>query len=319
MAKKKNRVKRKLKKKSTKESVLQRQLIKIIAGLAILAVLVVLAGLLTQHFMSRLRPALNLQETNRAAPKAPPFEIYPPEDKGADRPLTKPKLTLPPKRPKVAIIIDDLGYDQILAEKFLALDTVLTFSILPHSPFQGKIAGHARDKGVETILHLPMEPREYPLVDPGPGTLLTSMSPDELIKQLEKDLSAVPFIKGVNNHMGSKMTSGSTQMYQILSILKKKGFFFIDSRTTPDSLCKPSARLLQVPFAQRDIFLDHVQDPEFIRNQLEQLVRIADRKGEAIGIAHPHSLTYDILREELPNLQREVQLVPVSQIVHPLS
>ena len=113
------------------------------------------------------------------------------------------------------------------------------------------------------MLHLPMEPSEYPMVNPGPGALLSSMSADELIAQLKKDLQSVSSIKGVNNHMGSKMTQHSAQMYQIFSILKKEGLYFIDSRTTSKTLCKPSARLLQVPFAERDVFLDHIPKSRF--------------------------------------------------------
>jgi hypothetical protein len=168
------------------------------------------------------------------------------------------------------------------------------------------------------MLHLPMEPVEYPDVNPGPGTLLTSMTPDQLTRQLEKDLDAVPFITGVNNHMGSKMTAESSQMYQIFSILKKRGLYFVDSRTTAETLCKPSARLFQLPFAQRDVFLDHLMEVEFIRKQLKELVRIAQRNGYAVGIGHPHSLTYQVLQEMLPDLQKKIRLVPVSEIVHPV-
>ena len=166
------------------------------------------------------------------------------------------------------------------------------------------------------MLHLPMEPMEYPRVDPGPGALLTSMSPDELIAQLTKNLDTLPSARGVNNHMGSKMTTMSNQMYQIFSILKKRNLFFIDSRTTAESLSRPSARLLKIPFAQRDIFLDHVQNADFIRKQLKKLVRIAIRHGTAIGIGHPHPITIDVLQEELPKLKNKVELVPASAVVH---
>jgi hypothetical protein len=144
------------------------------------------------------------------------------------------------------------------------------------------------------------------------------MTPDQLTRQLEKDLDAVPFITGVNNHMGSKMTAESSQMYQIFSILKKRGLYFVDSRTTAETLCKPSARLFQLPFAQRDVFLDHLMEVEFIRKQLKELVRIAQRNGYAVGIGHPHSLTYQVLQEMLPDLQKQIRLVPVSEIVHPV-
>ncbi len=220
--------------------------------------------------------------------------------------------------PLVAIIIDDMGYDKKIARQFSRLNGSITFSILPHSPFQKTIARLARKNGLSTMLHLPMEPFEYPNIDPGPGTLLTTMTPDQLIRQLEENLASVPNIKGVNNHMGSKMTAESSQMYQIFSVLKSRNLFFIDSRTSDKSLCKPSARLFQIPFAQRDVFLDHSQDPNFIRKQIKELIRIAQRNGQAVGIGHPHTITYEILKEMMPELQRKVKLVPAYAIVHPV-
>ena len=138
------------------------------------------------------------------------------------------------------------------------------------------------------------------------------------MRVLEKNLGAVPHIRGVNNHMGSRLTAKSEQMYQVFSTLKRYGLYFIDSRTTDESVCRPSARLFQIPFGQRDVFLDHRQDPAYIRKQIRELVRIALRKGEAVGIGHPHLSTYNVLREELPALRRQVEIVPPSQIVRPL-
>lgn len=247
--------------------------------------------------------------------KKPTFEIYPEVEATIEKPATKPLIPPGQKLPRVAIIIDDLGYDRKIAEKFLELDLAFTFSILPFSPFQKKIARRAHEKGREVMLHLPMEPMEYPAVDPGQGTLLASMSPDQLISQLERNLDTLPGIKGVNNHMGSKLTAESTQLYQIFSILKKRGLFFVDSRTTAKTLCKPSARMFKVPFAQRDVFIDHHQQPEFIRNQIEELIETARRHGEAVGIAHPYSTTYTVLKEMLPELKQSVVVVPASELV----
>ncbi len=282
--------------------------------------LVLVAGFLAHHLLLRKEPVQPKIPTDKTqAPKIPTdktpvFEIYPKPDKVLRKPDYKPKPVLK-GLPKVAIIIDDIGYERRVAEKFLSLDAVLTFSVFPHSPFQQRIIRKARAKGIEIMLHLPMKPDKYPEVDPGPDALLTSMSPDELIDQLNKNLDAVPLIKGVNNHMGSKMTAESTRMYQIFSVLKKRGLFFVDSRTTPESVCKPSARLLQIPFAERDVFIDHVQEPDFIRKQIKELIRIAEIHGTAIGIAHPHLITYEVFREELPELQKKVRLVPVSSLV----
>jgi uncharacterized protein len=248
--------------------------------------------------------------------KIPRFEVFPEREIPPEKPPVPMPVPAPPQLPKVAIIIDDFGYDHRIAKQFSGIDAVITFAILPHSPYQKKIADLAAGRGFESMMHLPMEPVEYPSVDPGPGALLTSMTPDQLIQQLEKNLDAVPFIRGVNNHMGSKMTTESSQMYQIFSVLKKRNLFFIDSRTTVDTLCKPSARLFQIPFAQRDVFLDHLHQKEIIRKQLNELVRIARRNGQAVGIGHAHPLTYQVLREMLPEIQKEVQLVPASEIVH---
>ncbi|MBW2200139.1 MAG: divergent polysaccharide deacetylase family protein [Deltaproteobacteria bacterium] len=310
---------KKPKKKSRKDASLKTHLKRTIAGLSLLLILVVLAGFLAHHFIQQKHPISSrgkIPVAKKTVQKVPAFEVYPKKDIPPRKPILKPKIALPEKFPKVAIIIDDVGYDRQLVEKFLNLDAVLTFSILPFSPFTKKIAQAVHAGGAETMLHLPMEPNEYPRINPGPGTLLTSMSPDQLINQLEKDLDSVPFIKGVNNHMGSKMTTVSTQLYQIFSILKKRGLFFIDSRTTPHTLCKPSARLLQIPFAERDIFIDHIPDPDFIRKQLDRLILVACSHGEAVGIAHPHTTTYEVFREVLPDLQKRVRFVPASTIVH---
>jgi polysaccharide deacetylase 2 family uncharacterized protein YibQ len=333
MAKQKQIRKKKRPSKKRKKPSFRNSLSKAVAALAIVAVLVTAIGVLVYHLAPPKKTPADLPVSKAAKSGQPPvtkkqtFEIYPEEKKPARRELAKINIPKAPpenipvpdeKLPLVALIVDDLGYDKKIAKKFLALNVNLTFSILPHSPFQNEIARLASSKGIEIMLHLPMEPVEYPDVNPGPGTLLSSMSPDELIGQLEDDLNALPGITGVNNHMGSKLTAESTQMYQIFSILKQRGLFFIDSRTTSDSMGRPSARLFQIPFAERDVFIDHYLKPNFIRKQIKELIRIARSNGAAVGILHPHSTTYQILREELPELQNQVRLVSASKIVNPV-
>jgi polysaccharide deacetylase 2 family uncharacterized protein YibQ len=323
MAKRNSTRRKKKPKKSRKNNLFNRSLFKAFAGVAMLLFLVALAGLLAHYLITPDKPSRTTTAPRKSIPSAtepiadiPTFEIYPKKEIPPDK---KPIKAPPPDKkqlPLVAIIIDDLGYDRQIAEKLSKIDAVLTFSILPHSPFQVTIASLSKAKGIEIMLHLPMEPIEYPAVNPGPGTLLTSMTPDQLIHQLKENLAAVPFAKGVNNHMGSKMTAESSQMYQIFSVLKERNLYFIDSRTTARTLCKPSARLFQIPFAQRDVFLDHLQNAEFIRKQIKELISVARRNGYAVGIGHPHVITYNILREMLPELQKEVKLVPASEIVH---
>ena len=314
MAKKKRRQPKKPLKKAAKVSFQKTYLIKALTGLGALLLLVVLAGVLTHHLVSKRYRVLPMSKPRVIT--APRFEIYPKNDIPPHKPVPKTKPEVLSKLPQVAIIIDDIGYDENIAQKFLDLDAVLTFSILPHSTHDKRIAKIAHSKGFDVMLHLPMEPNEYPLINPGPGVLLTSMSPNQLIKQLNEDLDSVPFIDGVNNHMGSKMTTIAPQLNQIFSILKKRGLFFIDSRTTVDTLCGPSAKLLQVPFAQKDVFIDHIPEPDFVRKTIHRLIKIAENHGEAVGIAHPHAVTYEVLREMLPELKEKTILVRASDIVH---
>ena len=296
---------------------------KIGIGLTVLLLLVIAAGVLTHRFMLRRQPIpepppdTRQTITRHTEEPSPLYEIFP-EEKEPDADLPP---SIPPMdgQPKVAIIIDDLGYDRRMARRFLELETDLTFSVLPHTPHTRTISREIKNRGRELILHLPMEPVEYPRIDPGPGALLTSMDPDELIQQLRDNLAAVPGVKGVNSHMGSRLTAAPDQMNQIFSILKQQNLYFVDSRSTARSSGRSSARLLKVPFAERDIFIDHVPDSAFIRSQCRKLIRIAKKRGYAVGIAHPYKTTYNVLREILPELQQEVRVVPVSQIVSVIS
>lgn len=310
-------------------------------GLIVLTALVLVLGLLVKHSLEKKHPAKTPAPTAMIPevpkypvhlppvlpppvlppvepPKQLPFEVFPPPET-SPKPPVREKVTPPPtvqgKLPRVAIIIDDIGYDARLAEKFIDLNAAVTLSILPFSPHHQQIIRMARAKGLDILLHLPMEPKEFPSVNPGPGALLSSMSPDALIRQLNDDIDAVPYIKGINNHMGSRLTASSEQMNQIFSTIRKRNLFFVDSRTTPDTQVKSSARLFQVPYAERDVFLDNVQDPAAIRKQLRLLLQKAAAHGQAIAIGHPHPVTLQILRDELPELQKKVTIVPVSSIV----
>jgi len=301
-------------KKSDHQIPLKRILLfRIIISLFLLTALVLAAGLFTHYFLrstSSVKPA----GSHPAPSEKPVFEIYPEKktEPGTDTAPVKD----PSQKPKLSLIVDDLGYDKSIANRFFSLDAVLTCSILPYSPFHKSIAQKAHEQGIEVMLHLPMEPVEYPGIDPGPGTLFCSMPPDQLIRQLEKNIEMVPFIKGVNNHMGSKMTASSTQMYQIFSVLKQRNLYFIDSRSTTHTVCRPSARLFQIPFAERTVFIDHQTDVPFIRSQIKVLLQEAHRQGEAIGIVHPHENTLIVLQETLPDIKEQVTLVPASRIVH---
>lgn len=246
--------------------------------------------------------------------QVPHYEVYPASDVPPDR-VQKAIPAAPVSRPRVAIIIDDLGYDRHLADKFATLSVVRTFSVFPNGPFRTQTMKTAADHGIELMLHLPMEPEEYPMVDPGPEALLMGQTPDEMIARLNELLDGLPLAVGVNNHMGSRLTADADRMNQIFSVLKRRRLFFIDSRTTVHTICRQSARLLQLPFAQRDIFLDHDQDPTLIRRQVARLLAVAKKHGEAVGIGHPYAVTFDILKDMTQTMNAAADFVPASTVV----
>ena len=245
--------------------------------------------------------------------KEPLFEIF--DDTIDQVKIKRPVLPVTGnKTPVVAIIIDDIGFDKKMAGDLSNLNKNITFSVFPDAPFSREIASRLHKKGIHIMLHLPMEPVEYPRIKPGPGAILADMAPDQVLSVLRSDIKRIPYIQGVNNHMGSRITTMSDKMRQIFTILKEKKLFFIDSRTTRDSVCRPCAHLLQIPFAQRDVFLDNIQSDAYIKKQLKELIRIAEKHGTAIAIGHPYKATLKALKEELPIMEKKVRLVPAATL-----
>ena len=219
-------------------------------------------------------------------------------------------------RPKIAIVIDDLGGENKISRELLRWDLPVTFSILPFAPYSKKLAGEAHRKGKEIILHLPMEPRGYPQVHPGEGVLLEEMDEANLLRQLSKDIEAVPYIKGVSNHMGSRLMEDSEKIKIVFSELKRRGLFFLDSRTTPQTIGLQVAQSVGLKATERSIFIDNSSADEDIKQQLERLIQLSLSKGKAIGIGHPHLSTIKSLKEMIPKMREMgIELVPLSGVM----
>lgn len=219
-------------------------------------------------------------------------------------------------RAQVAIIIDDIGFRSDIDRQFLNLPANLTFAVLPYSPDGTAFAGDATRKGHEILLHLPMEPKAYPSIKPGKGGLLLSMGPEKIREILVANLAQVPYIKGVNNHMGSAFTSDSDKMRIVLEVIKDRGLYFVDSRTAGTAKGYETAKSLGMRAGMRNVFLDHEPKPSMIARQFDLMVKVAQRQGSAIAIGHPYTATLDILRQKLPELRaKNIDVVPPSQIV----
>jgi polysaccharide deacetylase 2 family uncharacterized protein YibQ len=235
--------------------------------------------------------------------------------------IFRPPTVAPPKplpcQPRIAIVVDDLGLDKQAAEELLRLEAPLTFSILPFQPHSRRIAQLAHAQGKEIILHLPMEPRGFPLKDPGEGGLFVTMGETtELARQLKKDLDAVPYISGANNHMGSRFMEHEAVVRVVLKELKKRGLFFLDSGTTDRSMGYQVARELSLKAGKRDIFLDNETGPKDMEVQLDHLIRIARQRGKAIGIGHPYPSTVAALKGMIAKIQKVgIKIVPLSRVL----
>ncbi len=137
---------------------------------------------------------------------------------------------------------------------------------------------------------------------------------------VQRDLATVPHHIGVNNHMGSKGTANAELMRIILSEIKMRRLFFLDSQTTPDSKVPEVAEQLGTPYLTRDIFLDNVDDAEAIRRQVDKVRSIAARQGHAVAIGHFRPSTLKVLGEEIPKLESEgFEVVKLSELNHYLN
>lgn len=238
-----------------------------------------------------------------------------PERAPAAKIIPKPRAV----KVKIAIVLDDWGYTGADFSYLDKIDVPLTLSILPGQKFSQAASRYARQRGWQAILHLPLEPqvsREYSRLEP--DTILTSMSEAEIKKILNKQIKALPYIVGVSNHMGSKVTASEAVMRIILRQLRDRELFFLDSLATSSSVCKKLSKEIGVGFVSRDVFLDNEPNQQYILGQFEKLIGLAKSNGSAVGIGHDRKATLIALAQRLANFDSDkegVEFVLVSELV----
>ena len=247
---------------------------------------------------------------------APAAVVLPPQD--ADQPtpawLRNAVASAADGRPAIALVIDDMGYNRRAAAAINRLRAPLTLAFLPYATKLDEQTRAARAAGHELLVHVPMEPRgrEWP----GPNALTSQLEPAELISRLRMQLSSFRGFVGINNHMGSLLTTDPMRMAVLMTELRRLGLLFLDSRTTPQSIAGREAERMGVPHAQRDVFIDNDLDRGSVLRALESAERIARHHGHAVVIGHPHDVTIEALKTWLPTLEaRDIALVPISAIV----
>ena len=234
--------------------------------------------------------------------------------------------TAPPVKPRqaaarhlsgtMAVIVDDMGSSMGELKDLVSINIPITFAVIPGLAKSKAVAEAAHLAGRQVMVHLPMEPQGYPKQRLEANGLLVSQSEDEIVFRTVDLISGVPHASGANNHMGSRFTEHEEKMIPVVNVLRDKGLFFIDSRTSPKSKGLAVAERLGVRSATRNVFLDNEQDVAAIKKQLLAAAEMSKRKGGVIAICHPHAATIAALKETMPELQAGgITFVPAGELV----
>lgn len=215
-----------------------------------------------------------------------------------------------PAKAYLTVIIDDLGQNTERDNRVLALPGPVTLAIMPDTPHASDFARQGHRAGKTVILHMPMDPATGPYAW-HPNTPLP-----ELAQRLDAALAKVPHATGLNNHMGSRMTSQAAPMAWLMAELQRRHLFFVDSRTSAATVAAARAQAIGLAHVSRDVFLDDVRTPEAIAGQLQLGIELARRQGSAVLIGHPYPQTLDVLEREIPRLKRlGIELIGLPQMI----
>lgn len=239
---------------------------------------------------------LELEHARRNQPVQPEKELEP-EPELSPPPVIAPPAISAVDQPVIAIVIDDIGHNLHQGRRLLALPVPVTLAILPHTHAARQLADEATALGRPVILHQPMENGAGLSI--GPGGLYSDMPPDELQQVLTANLGSFSHIRGINNHMGSRLTSDREAMDQVMLVLRERGLYFIDSRTTHHTQAAFAAEAAGVPHLSRDVFLDNERDAAAISRAFDRALKVAREQGSALVIGHPYPQTIAFLEARL--------------------
>lgn len=297
-------------------------------GKKTLALIVVLVAVVAGYFLwqqSQQAPAPAPAKKKPVAPTQPHLPIPPrvapqPQISSVSVPVERPQPVVVPQQKgagKVAIIVDDMGASMQELQGLLSIKLPVTFSVIPSLAHARGVAEAAHRAGADVMVHMPMEPEGYPKQPMEKIGLLVAMENPEIEERVTGYFRNVPYAVGANNHMGSRFTQNKEKMEVVLKVLKEKGVFFVDSKTSPASVGYRTARQLGLICAERQVFLDNVQDERAISKQLAQAVAIARKRGEAIAICHPHPATIRALHAAMPAFAKSgISFVYISRLVN---
>jgi polysaccharide deacetylase 2 family uncharacterized protein YibQ len=232
---------------------------------------------------------------------------------GFERPLP---TNIQQPLPAISIIIDDLGGQRAIGERAVALPGAITYAFLPHTSHAVHLAELAHQQNKEVMIHMPMQPIGDNNL--GTGGLTLNMSQQSFISTLKENLSAIPHISGINNHMGSLLTQHPGKMAWLMQTLSEEhdDLFFVDSRTTEHTVAYTIAAEFEIPRINRNVFLDNIRSEAEISIQFKRLLTLAKRHGTAVAIGHPYPETIAFLEQMLPTLQQQgIELIKTSRLI----
>lgn len=223
------------------------------------------------------------------------------------------------KNPSLAIIIDDFGLDRAGIKEMMQIDRHLTFAVMPFLRFSKKDAVTAHEKGYEVIVHLPMQSsRSINSRILGPNPVKLGQDNEEIKKIVSESIEDIPYVVGVNIHMGSISSEDERVMTCVMEIVREKKLYFVDSRTSQKTVCDAVAKKLMIKFARRNVFLEHESKSiAHVKKQLNLAGDIALKKGYAIAVGHVGynggEATAEAIKEMIPEFEsRGIKLVFVS-------
>jgi polysaccharide deacetylase 2 family uncharacterized protein YibQ len=269
-------------------------------GLAVVRLDIGLRDKLEQEDLTIISDRVYLTREKGAAPE--PISV--PETKGEGK-----------VRGKMALVIDDFGYNQETISAYAAINRPLTFAVIPYRPFSNEAASRGLSSGHQVILHLPMEP-----LDQGAQsealTVTVAMSDKEIQSMVQKAIDTVPGLIGVNNHQGSRATADKRVMKDVLSVLKANNLFFVDSRTNGQSVAAETARQMGIQTGENELFIDNTNEVSAVKAKLRTAQEMAVKHGSVTVIGHARMTTATAVSEMIPELEAAgIQLVFVSQLL----
>jgi polysaccharide deacetylase 2 family uncharacterized protein YibQ len=214
---------------------------------------------------------------------------------------------------QLAIVLDDIGNSQHDLQA-LKLPAEITFAILPYTPLSKKIAQLALKQDRELLLHVPMEAKSHN-DKLGKGALMLNMQESEFKAELHKALHYLPDATGINNHMGSTLTEHATQMQWTMDVLNKEGLYFLDSRTTAQTIAESTAKILGIPALRRHVFLDNIKTNEAMEKQFQQAISIGESNISVVIIAHPYPETIQFLADKFKQVNTQIELVSLQELL----